>query len=303
METGARSGCGVYCAAPVPSSSTAERLTEPTDVFRYLDHREFLADYYAARKRSRRGFSYRQFSRRAGLSSPNYLKLVIDGARNLSAPMAERFGSACGLEGDALAYFVALVAFNQAKSSRERNACYARLTRFRGYRRIHALDIAHAEYFAHWYMPAIRELALREDFCDDPGWIARTLLPPITRAEAEHAMRTLLELGLVVRDDDGAVHQGEALVSTGPETFGLHVGNYHRAMMERAAGSIDLVPSEQRDISSVTLCLSEEGLQRMKRRIQQFRRELLEESELEEDPARVVQINFQLFPLSSGLAE
>jgi len=276
---------------------------DPIDVFEYLDYRAFLGDYYATRKQSRRGFSYRQFSRRAGLKSPNYLKLVIDGARNLSAPMAERFAGACGLDGDAMAYFVALVAFNQAKSSRERNACYARMTRFRGYRRIHALDIAQAEYFAHWHMPAIRELALRDDFRDDPRWIARTMLPSITQAEAEHAMQTLLELGLLVRDADGTVRQGEPLVSTGPETFGLHVGNYHRAMMERAAASIDLVPSEQRDVSSLTLCLSEEGLQRMKRRVQQFRRELLEDSELEEDPVRVVQINFQLFPLSAGLEE
>ena len=50
-------------------------------VFRYLDARAFLGDYYKAKKAERRAFSFRAFSRRAGLKSPNHLKRVIDGDR------------------------------------------------------------------------------------------------------------------------------------------------------------------------------------------------------------------------------
>lgn len=103
----------------------------PIDVYDYLDYRAFLRDYYTARKGQGRGFSYRQFSRMASLRSPNYLKLVIDGDRNLSAAMAERFAAACGLEGEALTYFVDLVALDQAKTPAERDTCRARLTRSR----------------------------------------------------------------------------------------------------------------------------------------------------------------------------
>jgi hypothetical protein len=100
------------------------------DVFAYLDYRAFLRDYYQARKAAGRGFSYRSFSRRAGLKSPNYLKLVVDGARNLSTDMAARFAAACGLLDDEQCYFVDLVAFCQAPSAVDRNRCYALLTRF-----------------------------------------------------------------------------------------------------------------------------------------------------------------------------
>lgn len=275
------------------------RVNAALDVYRYLDYRRLLGDYYRAKKAEGRGFSFRQFSRRAGLKSPNYLKLVMDGDRNLSVSMAERFAEAIGLEGDARAYFTDLVAFNQAKSSTERNEGYARLTRFRAYRSAHALDMAHGAYFSTWYMPAIRELAARDDFEADPGWIASRLLPRISRQEAQRALETLLELGLLVRDGDGRVVQGDSLVSTGPETTGLFIGNYHRGMMERAAESIDLVPAQDRDISSLTLCLGDDGLRRLKSRIQRFRRELLELSDLEDHPAQVVQVNFQLFPLTA----
>jgi hypothetical protein len=39
-------------------------------------------------------------------------------------------------------------------------------------------------------------------------------------------------------------------------------------------------------------------LRRLKERVQSFRRELLELSGLESEPSQVVQLNFQLFPLS-----
>ena len=106
------------------------------DVFAYLDFRAFLRDYYNARNTTGRGFSYRSFSRRAGLKSPNYLKLVIDGERDLSADMAERFGHACGLKQDELRYFVDLVAFGQATTLAERSAPYAWLTGCQRYRNV-----------------------------------------------------------------------------------------------------------------------------------------------------------------------
>ena len=140
------------------------------DVYRYLDYRAFLREFYDAKKAKSRAFSYRAFSKRAGVASPNYLKLVIDGQRSLSVKMAERFASACGLDADSSRYFVHLVAFNQAKTSTERTLHYGKLTSFQHYRQAHKLEIAHAAYYSDWYMPAIRELAASREFKEDPEW-------------------------------------------------------------------------------------------------------------------------------------
>lgn len=273
------------------------------DVFQYLDYRAYLRDWYAAHNKDGRSFSFRAFARRAGLKSPNYLKLVMDGERNLTPQTAERFAKGLGLEGDGAGYFIDLVGFNQASSQAERNKQYARLTSFRGYRKAHKIDLAHAAYHSAWYMPAIREMAASPSAESDAGWIAERLLPPITRTEAQRAIETMIALGLLVRDPDGRLRQVDALVSTGPEIHGLHIANYHRAMMERAAASIDLVAPEERDISSLTLCVAEDGLRRLKERVRRFRRELLELSELDDDPVQVVQMNFQLFPLTRALRD
>ena len=270
----------------------------PVGVYAYLDYRAFLRDHYAAKKAASRAFSYRAFSKRAGVASPNYLKLVVEGKRSLSPKMSERFAHACGLDADASRYFVHLVTFNQAKSSTERSQAYDKLTGFQSYRQAHKLELAHAAYYSDWYMPAIRELAASAQFQADPEWIADQLVPKVSPLQAQRALETLIELGLLVRNSAGRLVQADALVSTGPETRGLHIVAFHRAMTQRAIESIDLVPAAERDISSLTLCLGRGGLATLKTRLQRLRRELLELSALETEPEQVVQVNFQLFPLS-----
>jgi uncharacterized protein (TIGR02147 family) len=268
------------------------------DVFDYLDYRAFLHDYYVGMKARSAGFSYRTFSRRAGLGSPNHLKRVMDGERNLTGEMALRFADALSLEGESADYFVELVRFCQAKTSVERARAYARLMTFNTYRKTRKLDLAHAEYHATWYIPAVRELAARRDFKADPRWIAARLWPNIKPAEAKLALDTLLKLGLLRQQEDGKVTQAEPLISTGPELHAVHIANYHRAMMERAAASIDLVPSDGRDISAVTLLVGRSGVKRIKEKVRRFRRELLELALGEIEATQVVQVNLQLFPLS-----
>ena len=265
-------------------------------VFDYLDYRAYLRDYYVEQKQEAK-LSYRGFAALAGLKSPNYLKLVIDGQRGLTSEMAERFARAMALSGDSLAYFKSLVQFNQVRSTSERTEHYAKLTGFHRYRGAQLLEQAQAACHSTWYIPAIRELVASKKFKNDPKWIAAHLVPPITVEEAARAIDTLLELGLLKREGKRLV-QGEALVTTGAETAGMHIASYHRTMMARAAASIDTVDRANRDISSVTLCVGPDGLRRIKERVQRFRRELLELSVLEDDPQQVIQLNFQLFPLS-----
>jgi len=271
------------------------------DVFSYRDYRAYLRDVYAARKSSEYGFSYRAFARKAGLSAPNYLKLVAEGQRNLTAEMAGRFGAALGLAGEAASYFCDLVAFNQAASASERERCYQRLQAYRRYRNSFRLDAAHAAYHAEWYIPAIRELSACGGWSPDPKWIARTLRPSITARQAEQAWAVLEQLGLLVRDGSGGLVQDEPLLTTGDDQpLGHHIATFHRTMMQRASDALDTVPREEREIGALTLGLNERQFRQIKQRLYELRQELLQASlgEAEGPPDRVVQINFQMFPLS-----
>jgi uncharacterized protein (TIGR02147 family) len=268
------------------------------DVFGYRNYRAFLRDFYK-RGKANKTLSLRSFSQRAGLRSPNYLKLVMDGDRNLTPQVAIQFTNACGLKGEAADYFCDLVVFNQARSALERARAYERLRKFSRYRKVYRLDDAQARYHSRWYIPAIRELVVRKDFQDDPKWIARTMLPNISPKEAADAIKILCELGLLVRDKNGRLTQNEPRVSTADGPLGHHIVSYHHAMLERAADALERVPREDRDIASITLCLSQEKMQELKKHLERFRIEIIDLFEPDENPERVVQVNFQMFPLTA----
>lgn len=268
------------------------------DVFRFRDYRAFLRALYAHKKAHEYGFSLRAFSKHAGLRSSNYLKLVMDGDRNLTADAASKFASACGLKGQSADYFCELVAFNQAKSADERERVYARLRRFRKYREVYRLDSAQEAYHGEWFIPVVRELVGRADFREDAKWIGKTVTPSIAPRDAQRALDVLLELGLLERDAENKLIQADPLVQTPEGPLSHHVASFHRAMMTRATEALDRVPREEREIASLTLRVDDEKLAELKLRLTRFREELLHTFESHAGAKRVVQVNFQMFPLT-----
>jgi uncharacterized protein (TIGR02147 family) len=141
-----------------------------------------------------------------------------------------------------------------------------------------------------------------DGFIEDPKWISRKLKPSISTRQAEHALSVLSRLGLTSRNDAGKLVLNEPVVSTGDEKpLGHHVATFHRTMLERAAEALDHCSRDEREIAGLTLSVSRRQLADFKRRLYEFRQELVQiavDASKHEAPTDVVQINFQLFPLT-----
>jgi uncharacterized protein (TIGR02147 family) len=284
----------------MPPTERPRRSRAPVDVFRFRDYREFLAAFYAHAKAA--GSSYRGFARAAGLGAPNYLKLVIDGKRNLSKEMAGRFAAACRLNVESTEYFELLVAFNQADNDAERNVLHERLSRFARFRSAQRLDVAQHEYHSSWFIPVVRELVSCPGFVEDAAWIAAQLEPAISEKEALHALDVLERLGLLERGENGQLVQASRAVTTGQQASGLHIRNYHTEVLQRAVRAMHEIPAEERYISALTLSSSAATWAEVMRRVIAFRQELVALCDADPAPSRVVQLNLQLFPLTRSIA-
>jgi len=124
------------------------------DIFSYLDYRAYLNDYYVAAKQNTRAFSYRYFARRAGYSSPNMLKRVIDGERNLTGESVQRFADALKLSPAEQRFFDHLVSFNQADTAEEKNQAFEAIAASRRFRAARQIDHHFFLYLSRWYIPA-----------------------------------------------------------------------------------------------------------------------------------------------------
>ncbi len=282
------------------ADSQRRRKLARTDVYAFEDYRAFLRAAYNELKESDPTFSFRYFSARAGFSAPNFLKLVFDGQRNLSPDGARKFASGFGLTDDQAEYFCTLVAFNQATDEKAKADHYKRLRAFRNYRRHRKLEAEHFDYLADWIHVAIREMVTLATFNEDPEWVAAHLAFKVPPTAVKRALRRMIELGILTRDDDGTLRQSEPFLTTGAEVVSLAVRAFHREMMNLAAESMASQPRDKRDISGLTMAVSRAQAARIKSRIQAFRKELLELVAEDDAPETVYQLNMQWFALADG---
>jgi uncharacterized protein (TIGR02147 family) len=271
-------------------------------IYDFLDYRQFLRAWYDAEKNRLPAFSYRYFARKAGFASPNFLKLVIEGDRNLSAESVERFVEVLKLSDHEASFFRDLVSWNQARNLAEKNLLFEQVIASKRFQEWRKLDASRLEYLRHWYYPAIRELAAHPDFEADPAWIGPRLWVKLSREEILRALEVLEKLGLLERDPGGRLTRGERTLSTGPRVQGdeLRVMAKHclRELMEQASEALDKVPAPLRDIGAITVAVRPENVAELKERIQRFRREMLERCDQDDGASEVYQLNLQFFPLT-----
>jgi uncharacterized protein (TIGR02147 family) len=267
------------------------------DVLHYSNYRTYLADYYEFKKSESTIFSYRFFAGKAGLTSPNYLKLIMDGQRNLTKKSLVKFAAALGLKGLRAEFFENLVFFNQAKATSDRNVFYGNILRTRAKAGLKKLDEAQFHLYSHWRHIVVRELAALKGFRPDAGWVAKRLGKAITEKEAEESLNLLGRLGLLKKTANGFA-QSDVNITTSDEVRSLLVKNYHHQMIGMAATALDNLPSGKRDVSSITIPIRTRDFAKLKEQIQLMRKELLNlaaETGAGED---VVQVNIQIFPLT-----
>ncbi len=267
------------------------------DVYQYLDYRKLLKDLYQERKTANANFSYRYISLKTGIRSSGYFANILSGKSNISLKLVLKLSQLFGLKRPEAEYFELLVLFNQSKTHDEKNHLFDRILKLKK-SKIKTLLPEYHEYFGNWYYVVIRELLDFHAFSGDYDELARRLSPPITPKEAERAITVLENLGLIQKNPKGVYERLDALVTTGEEVQSTAIVNFQKQTLDLAKRSFDLVPKEARDISTLTVSISSKNLQRIRERIRNVRREILELAKADPFTDTVYQLEFLAFPVT-----
>lgn len=272
------------------------------NLYQYSDYRLFLKDAYETNKARQPTFSYRYLSLKGGVNSSAFFKYVIEGKRNLSKGTLLKACLAFGLKDKDAEYFENLVFFNQAKSIKEKNLYFDRLTRLRGLFDVKRVEESQFAYYSQWYHSAVRELLAIARPSGDAKAVAQALLPSISPKQAQESIDLLHRLGLIRKDAQGKWRQVDPVLTTGNSQIASQVViNFQLMMLELAKEAYDRCTPEERLMSSTTLAVSESAVDLFKKKIRQFRAELLELARVEEKPERVYQLNVNFFPTSRSV--
>jgi uncharacterized protein (TIGR02147 family) len=274
------------------------------NIFEYQDYRTYLKDYYSDEKSRKNYFSYRYFSKKAGINASAFLYYAIEGKRNLTKKTIEKISNAIGHSNEEKEYFENLVFFNQAKTIREKTRYYSTIVECRKHLDIITIDKERYDFYRKWYHSIIRELVTMLDFKGDYAQLGSCLTPPISAQKAKESVELLERLGFIERDHDGLFHQTDALIKVKPEANDAFIiEKFQTEMLEMAIKSFDRIPRSDSMNASTTFCISEATFELFKMKTREFRKELLEIAKLDNQPNRVFQFTFNLFPMSRGIDE
>ncbi len=267
------------------------------NIFKYDDYRKIILDLIKLRQKEKKTFSYRWFSQKAGFTSPNILNLVVKGKRHLSLESAEKVIEVFHLKKNEGDFFKTLLQFQKSKNLSEKEFFARELIKFKKYQEQYPISKTQLNYYSDWFNIPIREVFTLKNSPKSTQQISELLIPTVNQVDVEKSLLNLEKLGLIEKQKSQYILNEES-ISTGNKFASFGVVTYHKKMMQIAAEALDRFTAQEREISSVTIALSEEKFTVLKKMIEDFRDQLMNLSKEDSEKERIYQMNFQLFPLS-----
>jgi len=273
-------------------------MEKKVDIYTFTDYREFLSVVCKNLKDEDKKNSHRYIAREIGASSSGWLSDIISGRINCTEKFIYKLAQFLKMTDKEKEYFELLVKYNQAGTIEEKENYLKKLQLFSD---AHS-KVIFADNFAFyrkWFIPAIRELLMYYNFSDDYKSLAAQLNPSITVREAKEAIDILLSAKMIYKNISGFYKPHDTIVikDTSPS---ITWASYMSENISLAKEAIFNVPKSERDISAITIGLSDSNFEIACQKIKELRKYLLSLSENDTHVTTIYQANFQLFPLTKS---
>lgn len=274
----------------------------------YTDFRQYLKDVYGHRRKTEstglRAYSYSTFSAAADIKSPNYLKLIIEGRRNLSEDMIGRFAKALRLARTEAEEFRALVRYGQATEPIERNQYLKELADLRAQRAFDAGQINQRTWdkipgWIGWVVYAMADQA-NVDF--DPRTIQKLMRAKASVEDIRESVQKLMDSGELARSEEtGAIGKGRDLIDSPQELPVALIRKLQAELIYLGIESLFRDSPKDREFGAMTVAMTEEEFQQVRFELRQLRKRLQKDISTKRSTTkgdRVYQLNVQLFPVT-----
>jgi uncharacterized protein (TIGR02147 family) len=290
-----------------PAKQLGFASLQPPALGEYTDFRLYLKDVYEFRRATEstglRSYSYSTFSAAADIRSPNYLKLIIEGRRNISDDMITKFARALRLNRLDTEEFRALVRYGQANEPMERNQYLKELSDLRSKRAFAAGEINQQNWekvpdWIGWVLFAMAEQA-NVDFT--PKSLQKLFRAKASTEDIQASLQKLLESGDLARGESGEVFKARDLVESPQDLPVALIRKLQAELIYLGIESLFRDSPKEREFGAMTVALTEEEFQQVRFELRQLRKRLQRDASVKRKSAkadRVYQMNIQLFPLT-----
>ena len=245
-------------------------------------------------------FSWREFCKSAGFTSPNFLKLVCMGQSKLSKVKVGDVAKAMGLVGDDADYFREMVTFCNAEKDEAKKAALLEMQRIALEHKVRVVDSDAFQYYESWKYPVLRELAPMMPGAS-PRDLADTCKEHVSAEEVRDVLNFLVKAGFLKKDGEKVYSQTEQIVIGSKEALPIAIRAMHKEMANMAARAVDRYSASERHFTGVTLCVNQEASERIAKELDACCRKVLAIANEYSDQDQVCRINFQFFPVTDKI--
>lgn len=275
------------------------RVTEGPWLFAQTDYRAILREGYVRRKQKKRGFSYSVWARELGLRSPSSLNMILNGSRHPGDNLVDKLSKNLQLSASEASYFRDLVAL-QKDRGRDVETTVMLLERIRRRqrgRKFRFVDFETLESISNWYYVAIREMVQLGDFREDPYWICGRLHFKVTPGQVARALRQLLSLKLLGRDEDGRLVTLDTELDMGNDLRSAAIQRLHTQALDQARECLTKVDPKDRKFQLSSFVMDGKRMDECKEWIRRFHDEFCDRFE-EVGGDQLYQLQMFFYPMT-----
>ncbi len=281
------------------------------ELSQFVDFREYLKafyDYQKAKTKSRlRPYSYSDFSAAADIKSPNYLKLIIEGKRNLSQEMCKKFSRALKHSKSQEKEFRLLVEYCQEKDPHQRTQNLKELSEFRAKKSLKSGEIDQQTWdqVSNWLVWVLYAMVDQKGVEFTPASLLKLLRGRVNESQVQRAMDKLLKAQDIQVDPENhlAKKTGSALSGIDDVPKEL-VRKIQSELIYIGLESLHKHGPHEREISGFTLAMTEKEFEWVRFELRKLRKQIQKEISMKREQSqgdRVYQVNMQLFPLTDSV--
>ena len=268
-------------------------------ILEYKDYRAYMQDYYDYRK-SHGAFSWREFCKLAGFTSPNFLKLVCTGQSSLSKIKIAPVAKAMGLTGYECEYFKQLVLFGNAETDTAKKAALLEMDKIALEHKVRVVDSDAFQYYESWKYPVVRELAPMMPGAQ-PRKIADECKEYVSAEEVRDILAFLVKAGFLKKDGEKIYSQTEKAVIGSAEAQPIAIRAMHKEMGNMAVRAVDRYNASERYFTGMTIGVNEANYARIVAEIDACAKKIAAITNETENLNQVYGLNFQLFPFTNKI--
>ena len=256
-------------------------------------YREILFQQFEKKKNRNARYSLRAFAR--DLDVPvSRLSDVFTGKKSPSLPMANHLAEKLGLSSLQRELFVASVEVAKEKTTSGKLNAEKKLDGI--YKKVlHQWTIESFEQVSQWLYLSITVSLLLSNPPKTPEDIAK--LFGVSVEDALLSLTRLISNNEIVKTENGWMPV-ENEKQTPPETPALAIRKFHAQMLNKAVTSLVEDPIEVRDFTSLVFSFNSKELPLIKKRIAQFRDQLMMEFAQSQETDSIYDLSIALFPIS-----